>query len=613
MSSVSAPIVPLSLTTPQTEIAEATQCPNTSSIGMQPLVTTSTPTSFPVAIAPSGGVAPTGLTTWQTELLLARQRSFSSAEPLAPAPPSAPFIPGPTCCSPERAETAFGFTPRMLALQKSPSVGGLLHMRHPSSGAPSAFDFSGLLRPTQVPLTPAISSSATSPYPGGSNELYIKEEPFDVAFSQPFSQAGAGATFPNPRYAHPINTAGGTTTCLTHGAAGIGFHFTPHASSSTPRLSTGSNSGDGPCAGQSASLALSQSTPPNRPVGFRPSSLSPYTGSSCSSSSSIHSQPALSSQQFGPLVLSRPPSQPATLTFTQVASHNPISQLLSSGTIPSDSSIHSFPFSLPRVEPLESPSASYSSLLGPSSSSQMPLNLSLRHSQLQAPQLPHLRSRWPTDERLSAIPKYPSVPGPGTVTAAPGLAWPTTCESVAFPSRPLSSSAYEGAPLSGPARLEGIGLTEGLGLGIGDSLGLGLGLGFGPGEEGLMLLGERPFQCDQPGCVRKFTRSDELSRHARIHSGHKPYQCRVCLRQFSRSDHLTTHFRTHTGTLLLYVVLPEDRARSLINRTKRVALIDGGGRQQFLSPSSRRPSLKCFSPFASSCSRLPIVIGNVMG
>ncbi|XP_041820728.1 early growth response protein 1-like [Chelmon rostratus] len=65
-----------------------------------------------------------------------------------------------------------------------------------------------------------------------------------------------------------------------------------------------------------------------------------------------------------------------------------------------------------------------------------------------------------------------------------------------------------------------------------------------PAKNGLKV---KPFPCSVQGCERRFSRSDELNRHVRIHTGQKPFQCTICARSFSRSDHLTTHTRTHTG------------------------------------------------------------------
>nr|KAF6468683.1 WT1 transcription factor [Rousettus aegyptiacus] len=59
--------------------------------------------------------------------------------------------------------------------------------------------------------------------------------------------------------------------------------------------------------------------------------------------------------------------------------------------------------------------------------------------------------------------------------------------------------------------------------------------------------GEKPYQCDFKDCERRFSRSDQLKRHQRRHTGVKPFQCKTCQRKFSRSDHLKTHTRTHTG------------------------------------------------------------------
>lgn len=60
-------------------------------------------------------------------------------------------------------------------------------------------------------------------------------------------------------------------------------------------------------------------------------------------------------------------------------------------------------------------------------------------------------------------------------------------------------------------------------------------------------LGERPFECTWPNCGKKFSRSDELTRHYRTHTGEKRFNCPLCDKCFMRSDHLTKHARRHAG------------------------------------------------------------------
>ena len=51
------------------------------------------------------------------------------------------------------------------------------------------------------------------------------------------------------------------------------------------------------------------------------------------------------------------------------------------------------------------------------------------------------------------------------------------------------------------------------------------------------------------GCSRKFTRSDELHRHFRIHTGERKHRCEHCGKSFSRSDHLKKHALSHHNSL----------------------------------------------------------------
>ena len=60
--------------------------------------------------------------------------------------------------------------------------------------------------------------------------------------------------------------------------------------------------------------------------------------------------------------------------------------------------------------------------------------------------------------------------------------------------------------------------------------------------------GERPFVCSWLYCGKRFSRSDELQRHVRTHTGEKRFECADCGRRFTRSDHLQKHSRTHVAT-----------------------------------------------------------------
>ncbi len=46
-------------------------------------------------------------------------------------------------------------------------------------------------------------------------------------------------------------------------------------------------------------------------------------------------------------------------------------------------------------------------------------------------------------------------------------------------------------------------------------------------------------------CFRTFTSRSNLDRHARLHTGQKPYVCSKCGKAFSRKDHLTNHAAKH--------------------------------------------------------------------
>ncbi|XP_026850540.1 zinc finger protein 2 homolog isoform X2 [Drosophila persimilis] len=57
--------------------------------------------------------------------------------------------------------------------------------------------------------------------------------------------------------------------------------------------------------------------------------------------------------------------------------------------------------------------------------------------------------------------------------------------------------------------------------------------------------GERPFECTY--CEKKYSRKAQLDEHTTIHTGDRPFECLVCEKKFIRKIHLAEHTRIHTG------------------------------------------------------------------
>ena len=62
-----------------------------------------------------------------------------------------------------------------------------------------------------------------------------------------------------------------------------------------------------------------------------------------------------------------------------------------------------------------------------------------------------------------------------------------------------------------------------------------------------ILPGEKPFECEVPGCDRRFANSSDRKKHMHVHTTDKPYYCRVrgCDKSYTHPSSLRKHLKIH--------------------------------------------------------------------
>ena len=64
----------------------------------------------------------------------------------------------------------------------------------------------------------------------------------------------------------------------------------------------------------------------------------------------------------------------------------------------------------------------------------------------------------------------------------------------------------------------------------------------------LVHTGEKPYECRVAGCGKKFNQSNNRNRHELTHQrGGRKFECQYCSKKFVQSNDRKEHERTHTG------------------------------------------------------------------
>ena len=94
---------------------------------------------------------------------------------------------------------------------------------------------------------------------------------------------------------------------------------------------------------------------------------------------------------------------------------------------------------------------------------------------------------------------------------------------------------------------------------------------------------DRPYSCPVKPCERRFSRSDELSRHVRIHTGQKPFKCEV-----SSTGRLSLGHKKHTTSGLYKTPaqtnnrnLAHDATKHTLNASESITALGSAMRARF--------------------------------
>ena len=63
--------------------------------------------------------------------------------------------------------------------------------------------------------------------------------------------------------------------------------------------------------------------------------------------------------------------------------------------------------------------------------------------------------------------------------------------------------------------------------------------------------GEKPFECEVPGCDRRFANSSDRKKHMHVHTTDKPYYCNIrgCDKSYTHPSSLRKHQKIHSAEL----------------------------------------------------------------